>query len=282
MTIPFWESAPELYGSLSLGKHTLRGIADIRIERGRKRDDKSAPGKNGTKLGSKGFEAAKVAIIFHVLSHEPGPASLRWDEATAILADLEDKRRAETALAISHPFCHFRGVSSVVVDRIVGPTVIEKSGLFSVTLECTEYVTPAAAKKGGKGGAGAGSSAAGGQAFPATVSDFDAQGKATGVLRDAQVTEASVGVFRDASTGKRVQLLSVNTSDGKTPREAVADHDRRTAEIQNAYSNPDSGVGGDIAFIEDEDGAKFDRQEKAVTADERPTAAKTEAKDLEP
>lgn len=293
--VPFWETSPEVFGVLQLGKHTLRGIKDVSIKRGRKRDAKSAPGKNGAKLGSKGFESAKVKITWHVCTVESDKPSERWDAASAILTDLEDKKQAEQALAIVHPFCQIRGIDSVTLDDIEGPNVVEGSGLFSFTFECTEYTTPAAAKKGGKGGGGAG-----GVPFDATyVLVASATGGATSTGTNlpvfGKVVEPSEGVYREAKSGKAVKLLDIpatTTNPNKlTPRELEKALAKIKADAEagiapggttagpvdgNAYANPGgNGVGGDIGVIEDADIG-------TQTATPGLKKAQTEAGDLAP
>lgn len=298
--VPFWETSPEVFGTLVLGKHTIRGIADVDVKRGRKRDKKKAPGKNGVKLGNKGFDAATVKIEWHVFTDEGDKPSARWDEAAAILADLEDAKAAETALAVTHPFCAIRGVTSVVVDDIKGPDVVERSGLFSFTLECTEYSTPAAAKKGTGGGAGAG-----GIPFDATyvlvaketggtLYATDANGNGNGQEIDAasigdnapkfgKVVEPTKGVFREAKSGKLVKLLDVAAADKRTPREREEENDlyvkmNAAQKEANTYGNPGGVGGGDIAFVEDEGGKRTETTAYAYAKDK----AKTEPKDTAP
>lgn len=282
--VPFWESAPEVFGTVTLGKHTIRGVKDVAIKRGRKRDKKSAPGKNGAKLGNKGFEAATVKIEWHVCTVEGDEPSQRWDEAAAILADLEDKKRAEEALPIGHPFCQIRGITSVTVDTIEGPKVVESSGLFAFTLDCTEYTTPEASKKGGGGGKGG---ADGGNVpFEGTVVDLDASGKQVGEPRTATMTEPQPGVWRETSTGKRVHLiLPFNTDPDHpgTPRQqAEAKRAQEAAqeaaqEVANQYTQGigsgkgyRSGDGDDVSavpLVEDVGGVRIKHQQP-VTEDE--------------
>lgn len=279
--VPFWETSPEAYGSLTLGKHTIHGVKDVQVKRARKRDKKSAPGKNGAKLGNKGFESASVKITWHVTTMENGPASERWDAAAAILADLEDKKRSEEALAITHPFCQIRGITSVTVDEIEGPAIVEASGLFAFTLDCTEYTTPAAAKKGGKGGG-----AANGETFEATY--MFPGGDATKPLL-GMLVEPTEGVYREAKSGKKVILLAVfGTPDNPnmlTPiplaREKAFNKALKDAAGTGGMgtfvdlADTSDDVVGDIAFVENEDGTT------------RPSEAwlsylKTEAGDLDP
>lgn len=292
--VPFWETAPEAYSSLTLGKHTIRGITNVSIKRGRKRDKKSAPGKNGVKLGNKGFEAASVKIEWQVHQDEGTSPSARWDEAAAILADLEDAKRAEEALAISHPFCAIRGITAVVVDDIEGPVPVEKSGLFTFSLDCTEYFTPAAAKKGGKGTGGVAGvpfeatyvlvdkETGGATATRADGSSTDATSTGTNTPKHGFVVEPTPGFFREASTGKHVKLLDVDAADKRTPRERA--EAKAQADIEagkqadpnygNTFGNPGSNEGADVAFIEDAEGN--------TTESKAFTKAKTEAKDLAP
>lgn len=291
--VPFWETSPEVFGSVQLGKHMLRGVKDVSIKRGRKRDTKSAPGKNGAKLGSKGFESAKVKITWHVCTVESSTPSERWDAAAAILRDLEDKKQAEQALAIVHPFCAIRGIDSVTLDDIEGPNVVEGSGLFSFVFDCTEYTTPTAAKKGGKGGGGVA-----GVPFDATyVLIASDTGGATSTGKNVpvfgKIVEPTEGVYREAKSGKAVKLLDIPATatnpEKLTPREL----DKRLAKIKsdaeagiapgtttsapvdgNAYANP-GAVGGDIGVIEDADIGT-----QAATPGLK--KAKTEAGDLAP
>lgn len=290
---PFWENAPEAYGTLTLGRHTIRGITGVTVKRARKRDKKSAPGKNGVKLGNKGFEAASVKITWQVHREEGDAPSARWDETAAILADLEDAKVAEVALTIVHPFCGIRGVSAVVVDDIDGPNIEESSGLFTFSLDCTEYLSPAATKKGvgAGGGSGGGASKVAGETFQATY--VFPGGDATKPL-EGLLVEPQLGVYREASSGKKVTLLAISPTASNpemlTPRERERQQARQAAEQATAatFANPDSKGAGfasagdpdvatDIAFIEDDDGARRPKP----TASE-PKRAATALEDLLP
>lgn len=262
--IPFWESSPASYGTITLGKHTIRGVKDVQVKRARKRDKKSAPGTNGAKLGNKGFEAASVKIEWHVCTDEGDSPSQRWDEAATILADLEDRKRAEDALAIDHPFCAIRGITSVTVDSIEGPKVVESSGLFAFTLDCTEYTMPEAKKVGGRGGAGGGKVAGAGDTFPATYA-FPGDPK----VLEGQLIEGPEGTYREAKSGKRVTLLAIfATPDNpnmltpiplareKAFNKALKDAagTKGTGTFEDLSDTSDKDV-GEIAFVEDDDGA---------------------------
>lgn len=271
---PFWEDAPEAYGTLVLGTHTLLGIRDVQIKRSRKRDAKSAPGANGAKLGNQGFEAATVKITWMIHRDEGPVAGVRWQQAAAILADLEDKKRAESGLSITHPFAAMRGVQAVVIDDIEGPSPAGEGGLFSISLSCTEHTSDADAKKGGKtaGGAGGG---LGGESFEATVSTMDAKGKATGDPRKATVVEPQDHVFREVKSGKRVLVLHAHTEDGLTPRERDAKERREReaaglAPMGTFTDLPDPpAVGGEVGFVESPDGEQVptDERFRAITGE---------------
>jgi hypothetical protein len=155
--LPHWEDEPDIWDTVHLGDMTLPGIATLTIERGRKADKKAAKGKQKATVTVQGYEAADVKITLRLLSREDLRA---LNELLPRIEPIPDKGTATEADAydLAHPVAAMRGVNSILVLKIDGPTL--QDGIMSITFTCIEFEAPKKAGVGsGKGGGAAGTAA---------------------------------------------------------------------------------------------------------------------------
>ena len=150
MTVPHWDTDPDVWDTLTLGAVTLPGVSSISITRELKIDEKDAKGKNAAKLTIQGVKNASGTIKNTVSTVEELTA------LQAALAVLEPKagKGAPVPFDIVHPTATLRGLTSILVVKVVGPEL--QSGLMTTTIEWRQFDVPAKPAGTGTGGKGGG------------------------------------------------------------------------------------------------------------------------------
>ncbi len=168
-----WDSESEAWDTVVLGGLRLPGVAKVTIDRGRKLDKKSAPGRNGATITDGGGEGASVSIEIQMATAE------EWDAWCAAMKMLDPTKTAPKAWAIVHPEAEAMQVVSVMIEKINGSP--PDNGIKTVKLTCAEWFP----KPKGKGK----SKTTTPQKFaPPTVTDMvqDAKVRGRAALYDAQ------------------------------------------------------------------------------------------------
>lgn len=154
MTVPHWDTDPDVWDTLTLGAVTLPGVSRLTIARELKIDEKDAKGKNAAKLTVQGVKNAS-GTIKNVISTTEELVALQ-----AALAQLEPKagKGEPVPFDVVHPVATLRGLVSVLVTKVSGPELVD--GLMTTTLDWKQFEVPAKpAVAPGKGGGGAGGGA---------------------------------------------------------------------------------------------------------------------------
>jgi hypothetical protein len=153
--VAHWDTDPTPWDTCYLDGAALPGIATVEVSAGRKIDDRSASGRNGSSLVDKGQKAANVTINLQLWTEEHLTAwgrvqpslSYRQERLPAArpgtkttkatpAADRNGLRRERRAVAISHTVATLNDIRLVYVSEI--RTNHPKGGVLNVTITCLE------------------------------------------------------------------------------------------------------------------------------------------------
>lgn len=132
----YWDDDDDLWSVCRLGPHILPGLAQLKVESGRKLDVKPIPGSDGGKTTDKGYEGGKVTIelVMWLKSHR--------DTLLRILPLIHPRKagKKRDAYDILHPAASYHGLRSVMIHKIKGPEIGSVHGTKTLTIECVEWM----------------------------------------------------------------------------------------------------------------------------------------------
>lgn len=137
-----WDTDSEAWDTVILGGFRLPGVARLTIERGRKLDKKSAPGRNGATITDGGGEGAAVSIELQMTTPE------EWDAWVAALRVLDPTKTSPQAWALVHPEAEAMQVTSVMIEKVSGGP--PDNGVKTIKLACAEWFPKPRGKGKGK------------------------------------------------------------------------------------------------------------------------------------
>jgi hypothetical protein len=149
--VPFWYDDPTAWDRCGLKagetRVVLPGLCKVRCKRKLGAEKSKAPGTSGEVVKWTGKKNADLVIVCRIFNRE------QLAELGRVLPILESGKKSEQVWAITHPTAQLRGVASITIDEIDGPS--DEGEIRTVTLSCFETPEP---KKTGTGTAkGAGS-----------------------------------------------------------------------------------------------------------------------------
>jgi hypothetical protein len=143
------------WDTVQLGQYTLPGISTVEISRARKGIVKSPKDQSYATIKDSGLELAKITIT-NVIAFKSEMDSLDqilkfFDTQLGVKVTSKTKTGNQTTLqgfAVNHPALQMRGINSVYIEDIIGPT-IQRPGFITTTFRCIEVrnVKPASTKK---------------------------------------------------------------------------------------------------------------------------------------
>lgn len=136
MTVPHWDTDPDVWDTVTLGAVTLPGVSRLTIARELKVDEKDAKGRNAAKLTVQGVKNASGSIKNTVAT------VAELEALQAALAALEPKagKGEPVPFDIVHPVATLRGLVSVLVTKVTGPELV--AGLMTTTLDWRQFDVP--------------------------------------------------------------------------------------------------------------------------------------------
>lgn len=122
-----------------LNGELLPGVAYPEVNKGHKLQIKEAAGTSGGTITDQGFHPAEVDITWMIWT------PLQWEAAQKILPKLEPPPAANykmPAFSINHPATLVRGIMSIEIEKIMGPTAGHIPGTRIIKLKCWELLKP--------------------------------------------------------------------------------------------------------------------------------------------
>lgn len=137
MTVPFIHDETDTWDGLSLGGTQVDGLCDVKIDRAKKLDIKSAGGSDGATITDQGYEPAKVTISIRVWTAD------QWTSLQGLIELIEPApaKKPAAPLLIAHPAATVRKVKAVSIKSVKGPD-IGSDGATTIVLECIEWFPP--------------------------------------------------------------------------------------------------------------------------------------------
>lgn len=140
---------------VQLGQYTLPGISTVHVSRARKGLIKNPKDQSYATIKDSGLELAKVTIV-NTIAFQSEMDSLDqilkfFDTQLGVKVTTKSKTGNQTTLtgfAVNHPALQMRGINSVYIEDIDGPS-IQRPGFIQTTFKCVEVrnIKPASTKK---------------------------------------------------------------------------------------------------------------------------------------
>lgn len=131
------DADPTLWDTVIIGDVPFPGLATVEVERGNKRDDKTAKGQHGSDDEYSGAENATVRIRLRYLTQADDDDFDR--NCLPIIEPNPEKKKVE-AKSISHPAAAKRKVSHIKIDNVSGPVIT--NGVYEWSIDATESRPP--------------------------------------------------------------------------------------------------------------------------------------------
>ena len=152
-----WNVFPEQWDRVVLADYEWPGLATVTVSRANKWDSKKAKGSHGEEREFSGVDPAKVVITIKFWDFDAWYQIVVSDLIKTVEPD-PGKTKVDS-ITIGHAVAAARGVTRITVDSVDGPTKVEE-GIWSFTVNATEYRPPSTKNATGTAsGSGGGSSA---------------------------------------------------------------------------------------------------------------------------
>lgn len=140
---------------VQLGQFTLPGISTVQVTRARKGIVKSPKNQNYATIKDSGLELARI-VITNTIAYQAQMDSLEqilkfFDTQLGVKVTSKSRSGSATTLtgfAVNHPALQMRGINSIYIEDIEGPTV-QRPGFITTSFKCIEVrnVKPTSTKK---------------------------------------------------------------------------------------------------------------------------------------
>lgn len=148
MKIP-WPQASASWNEIALGGVVLPGLANVSVRVGNELDKKKPKGKTGAAVTFQGRNAATVRITLRF-----------WDEEEfQTFQELKPSFWPDAAkeqglpVEIVHPRTRLWGIRAIYIDSIDDTQPDDGGDLYTIKMECTQWLPETKTKKAGSGAA---------------------------------------------------------------------------------------------------------------------------------
>lgn len=124
-----WHDEPELWDRVVFGDVEAPGIATVEVTRSNKWDEKKAKGSHGGEREYSGADLAKIKITIVTWTSEQH-AEMR-DKVLPLVEPVPGKKKVD-AVPVQHAVTILRGVSSVTIDEVDGPSVSDGKATWKI------------------------------------------------------------------------------------------------------------------------------------------------------
>ena len=134
-SIPFWESSPLLWDTVTIGGYTLPGVASLKGDITRRVETANVVGEDGTRATDLGYGGAQVTVTLQLWQQA------HLDAYTQIAEHIRPRLGGKPdALDVLHPALAAVGIRSLIVFRLGLPEKTQQKGVYEVQIELQEFV----------------------------------------------------------------------------------------------------------------------------------------------